>query len=254
MALALHEGRSFNGKEIVIERHDGSRRTVLAHANPLFDERGTVIAAVNVLVDITDRKLAELKLSEADEAKTEFLAMLAHELRNPLAAMQSAVELAARAGDDGCPTSCAGDARAPGAAPRPHRRRPRRHRAHHAPDARAAPGAPRARTDPRASRRDVPWRHRRGRPAPRGVNARGADRARRRPGSPGTAVREPARERVEVQRRRDHASGSRLSAREARSSSASATRASGSHRKPSPRSSTCSPAALRTGRTGSAWG
>ena len=99
MALALHEGRSFNGKEIVIERHDGSRRTVLAHANPLFDERGAVMAAVNVLVDITDRKLAELKLSEADQAKTEFLAMLAHELRNPLAAMQSAVELAARAGD-----------------------------------------------------------------------------------------------------------------------------------------------------------
>ena len=100
MALALHEGRSFNGKEIVIERHDGSRRTVLAHANPLFDDRGAVIAAVNVLVDITDRKLAELKLSEADEAKTEFLAMLAHELRNPLAAMQSAVELATRAGDE----------------------------------------------------------------------------------------------------------------------------------------------------------
>ena len=101
MALALKEVRSFNGKEIVIERHDGSRRTVLAHANPLFDDRGAVIAAVNVLVDITDRKFAELKLSEADEAKTEFLAMLAHELRNPLAAMQSAVELAARTGDEG---------------------------------------------------------------------------------------------------------------------------------------------------------
>ena len=100
MALALREGRSFNGKEIVIERHDGSRRTVLAHANPLFDDRGAVTAAVNVLVDITDRKVAELKLSEADEAKTEFLAMLAHELRNPLAAMQSAVELAERAGDE----------------------------------------------------------------------------------------------------------------------------------------------------------
>lgn len=100
MALALREGRSFNGKEIVIERNDGSRRTVLAHANPLYDERGTVRAAVNVLVDITDRKAAELRLEEADEAKTEFLAMLAHELRNPLAAMQSAVELAARAEED----------------------------------------------------------------------------------------------------------------------------------------------------------
>ena len=101
MAIALREDRSYNGKEIVIERSDGSRRTVLAHANPLHDEHGGVRAAVNVLVDITDRKLAELKLREADEAKTEFLAMLAHELRNPLAAVQSAVELAGRTGDDG---------------------------------------------------------------------------------------------------------------------------------------------------------
>ncbi|MDQ4034885.1 MAG: ATP-binding protein [Chloroflexota bacterium] len=97
MALALHQDRSYNGKEILIERADGSRRTVLAHANPIHDERGRVRAAVNVLVDITDRSIAEMKLREADEAKTEFLAMLAHELRNPLAAMRSAVELAARA-------------------------------------------------------------------------------------------------------------------------------------------------------------
>jgi signal transduction histidine kinase/ActR/RegA family two-component response regulator len=100
MALALHEDRSYNGKEILIERADGSRRTVLAHANPIHDERGSVRAAVNVLVDITDRSLAELKLREADEAKTEFLAMLAHELRNPLAAMRSAVELASRADEE----------------------------------------------------------------------------------------------------------------------------------------------------------
>lgn len=100
MALALHEDRSYNGKEILIERADGSRRTVLAHANPIHDERGAVRAAVNVLVDITDRSIAEMKLREADEAKTEFLAMLAHELRNPLAAMRSAVELASRAEEE----------------------------------------------------------------------------------------------------------------------------------------------------------
>ncbi len=100
MALALLEDRAYNGKEIVIERADGSRRTVLAHANPIHDDGGSVSAAVNVLVDITDRKLAEIKLREADEAKTEFLAMLAHELRNPLAAMQSSVELAVRSADD----------------------------------------------------------------------------------------------------------------------------------------------------------
>ena len=43
--------------------------------------------------DITDRKLAEEKLIEADRRKDEFLAMLAHELRNPLAPISAAAEL-----------------------------------------------------------------------------------------------------------------------------------------------------------------
>ncbi|MEW7850752.1 ATP-binding protein [Massilia aurea] len=43
--------------------------------------------------DITDRKLAEEKLVEADRRKDEFLAMLAHELRNPLAPISAAAEL-----------------------------------------------------------------------------------------------------------------------------------------------------------------
>jgi PAS domain S-box-containing protein len=45
------------------------------------------------IADITDRKQAEQKLLEADRQKDEFLAMLAHELRNPLAALGSANEL-----------------------------------------------------------------------------------------------------------------------------------------------------------------
>ena len=43
--------------------------------------------------DITDRKLAEEKLKAADQRKDEFLAMLAHELRNPLAPIKSAAML-----------------------------------------------------------------------------------------------------------------------------------------------------------------
>jgi PAS domain S-box-containing protein len=56
MALALQENKGYNEEEIVIERPDGSRRTVLAHAHPFFDESGRVVGAVNILVDITDRK------------------------------------------------------------------------------------------------------------------------------------------------------------------------------------------------------
>ncbi|MDB5790496.1 MAG: hybrid sensor histidine kinase/response regulator [Massilia sp.] len=47
----------------------------------------------NFFRDITDRKLAEEKLKDADQRKDEFLAMLAHELRNPLAPISAAAQL-----------------------------------------------------------------------------------------------------------------------------------------------------------------
>jgi signal transduction histidine kinase/CheY-like chemotaxis protein len=91
MARALRTDKEFNGHEIVIERPDGRRRTVLAHANPIRDESGKLLGAVNVLVDITDRKHAENGLKE-------FLAILAHELRNPLAPIRTAVQILNREG------------------------------------------------------------------------------------------------------------------------------------------------------------
>ena len=48
-------------------------------------------------VDITDRKEAERILRDADRRKDEFLAMLAHELRNPLAPIRNALEVLAAA-------------------------------------------------------------------------------------------------------------------------------------------------------------
>jgi signal transduction histidine kinase/ActR/RegA family two-component response regulator len=93
MALALQHQTAFNRREIVIERPDGSRLTVLAHANPILDDAGELIGAVNVLVDITDRKRAEEALRQADQTKNEFLATLAHELRNPLTPIHNAVRL-----------------------------------------------------------------------------------------------------------------------------------------------------------------
>ena len=60
MNLALRDRKAYNGQEIVIERPDGSRVAALAHANPFLDENGEVAGAVNVLVDITDRKRSEL--------------------------------------------------------------------------------------------------------------------------------------------------------------------------------------------------
>jgi PAS domain S-box-containing protein len=60
MAVALREGRSIPGEEIIIERPDGTRRHVLAHPEPQFDAAGNVVGAVSMLLDITDRKRAEV--------------------------------------------------------------------------------------------------------------------------------------------------------------------------------------------------
>ncbi len=67
MALALKRDRGYNRHEIVIERPNGERLTALAHANPIHDETGKLIGAVNVLVDISDRKRAEENLRRQKE-------------------------------------------------------------------------------------------------------------------------------------------------------------------------------------------
>ena len=59
MAVTLREGRAIRGEEIVIERPDGTRRHVLPHPEPMRNVQGVVIGAINMLVDITDRKQAE---------------------------------------------------------------------------------------------------------------------------------------------------------------------------------------------------
>src|SRR3569623_1866524 len=98
MALALRDGKEYNGHEIMIELPDGSRWPALAHANPIYDETGAIAGAVNVLVDITDRKVAENLLREADRNINEFLAMRAHELRIPLAPIRTGLKTIQLAG------------------------------------------------------------------------------------------------------------------------------------------------------------
>jgi two-component system, chemotaxis family, CheB/CheR fusion protein len=56
--------------------------------------------AVLVFVDITDRRNAELSLREADRRKDEFIAVLAHELRNPLAPIGAGIEVLRKLPDD----------------------------------------------------------------------------------------------------------------------------------------------------------
>lgn len=97
MALTILGGRNAGSAEIIIERPDGSRRFVLAHPQLIKNEVGDMLGGVNVIIDITDRKHAENLLHEADRRKDEFLSMLAHELRNPLAPVRAAAEILKRA-------------------------------------------------------------------------------------------------------------------------------------------------------------
>jgi len=79
--------------EVELVRADGNTLILYEYASPLYDETGRVRGSVGVLVDITERKRAEEALREADRRKDEFLAMLAHELRNPLAPIRNALQV-----------------------------------------------------------------------------------------------------------------------------------------------------------------
>ena len=79
-----------------VRRADGSSGWTLSRAVPMFDAAGEVYEWIGAASDITERKAAEEKLREADRRKDEFLAMLAHELRNPLAPIGAAAELLQR--------------------------------------------------------------------------------------------------------------------------------------------------------------
>ena len=60
MAVALKEQREVRGMEAVAERPDGTLVHFVPYPTPLYDASGTLIGAVNMLIDITDRKRADI--------------------------------------------------------------------------------------------------------------------------------------------------------------------------------------------------
>ncbi|AUX48835.1 hypothetical protein SOCE26_103770 [Sorangium cellulosum] len=74
-------------------RGDGESRWVVTQGAPRFCATGAFQGFVGLSLDITERKRVEDALADADRRKDEFLAMLAHELRNPMAPICVAVEL-----------------------------------------------------------------------------------------------------------------------------------------------------------------
>jgi len=80
-----------------VRRHDGRWRIFSIRSIPVMDGDGDVVEWVGVHTDITEQREGELALREADRRKDVFLAVLSHELRNPLAPIRNAASLLERA-------------------------------------------------------------------------------------------------------------------------------------------------------------
>ncbi len=83
---------------------DGSVRWLAARGRCYHDENGRPVRFPGVVVDISERKRAMESLQDADRRKDEFLAMLGHELRNPLAPILTSLEVLERVRFDAPPS------------------------------------------------------------------------------------------------------------------------------------------------------
>jgi PAS domain S-box-containing protein len=102
---ALH-GERVHQMEVLIRTPGSPDRPVLASGQALHDQVGRMLGAVVSLHDVSASREAALlresreQLAESDRRKTEFLATLAHELRNPLAPISNGLHLLRLANDD----------------------------------------------------------------------------------------------------------------------------------------------------------
>jgi len=83
-------------RNVHVNRNYRKDRTVVFcewYNSAIYDRAGRLTSILSQVLDISERKRAEEALREADRRKDEFLATLAHELRNPLAPIRSAVEV-----------------------------------------------------------------------------------------------------------------------------------------------------------------
>ena len=101
----IRSGERVDHFETVRRRKDGQLVHVSLTISPIRDEKGHIVGASKIARDIMDRKQAEERiygllgeLKNADRRKDEFLAMLAHELRGPLAPVRHTLESLKRSG------------------------------------------------------------------------------------------------------------------------------------------------------------
>src|SRR5215210_604942 len=102
----ITRGERIEHYETVRMAKDGRRMDISLTISPIRDVEGHIIGASKIARDITERKRADEALQEAMEAlkkadrrKDEFLALLAHELRNPLAPLRNSLQVLRLASD-----------------------------------------------------------------------------------------------------------------------------------------------------------
>lgn len=87
MTLTIKEGRAIQSAEAIAERPDGSRTPFIPLSTPLRDPDGTIVGAINVLVDVSERKQAETQQRILFDE-------LNHRVKNNMQMLQSLLTLA----------------------------------------------------------------------------------------------------------------------------------------------------------------
>jgi PAS domain S-box-containing protein len=93
MAVALKENRPIRGVEAIAERPDGTRVPFTPYPTPLHDAEGNLVGAINMLVDITERK-------QAEDRQKNLIDELNHRVKNTLTTVQSLAAQTARNAQD----------------------------------------------------------------------------------------------------------------------------------------------------------
>jgi PAS domain S-box-containing protein len=101
VGIALRDGIVVDlPNQTALIKKDGTERSIEDSAAPIRDATGKISGAVMVFHDVTQRRRAEKALKEADQRKDQFLAMLAHELRNPLVPIRNGLQILNLAGNN----------------------------------------------------------------------------------------------------------------------------------------------------------
>ncbi len=93
----LQQGGTDYEAEMRVPLRSGGIRWLVAKGRVHYDREGRPVRLIGMALDVTPRKLVEEELRRADQVKSEFLGVLSHELRNPLAPLLNALYILRRA-------------------------------------------------------------------------------------------------------------------------------------------------------------